>query len=283
MALQSIKPEKGVERISSLKKFDLDTKVVEETQKIFSGKVSSNWNIGGNPNGGYLISIVTNALKETVTHPDPFSLTAHFMRSGIADEVCDVEVEVLKAGRSTETVVSTLSQRGEDRIRVTAAYGDLDQSLGIEQQIAQGPPEIPDPGNCVPRTGELQGIELSLSETVDVRLHPEFFSSDSSACAESSGWVRFADGRSPDVRALILFCDVFPPSPFKKYGVLGWVPTVEMTIHLIKKPAPGWILGRFRTESLSNGRMIESGSLWDSSGQQVAESRQLGLIMKMNR
>ena len=66
---------------------------------------------------------------------------------------------------------------------------------------------------------------------------------------------------------------------FKKFGVLGWVPTVEISINIIKKPAPGWIVGRFRTDTLSNGRMIESGSLWDSTGQQVAQSRQLGLIM----
>ena len=65
----------------------------------------------------------------------------------------------------------------------------------------------------------------------------------------------------------------------KKFGVLGWVPTIEISITIIKKPAPGWITGQFRTDSVSNGRMIESGSLWDSTGKQVAQSRQLGLIM----
>ena len=74
--------------------------------------------------------------------------------------------------------------------------------------------------------------------------------------------------------------EIMPPSPFKKFGVLGWVPTIEISITIIKKPVPGWIAGQFRTDSLSNGRMIESGSLWNSTGKLVAKSRQLGLIMK---
>jgi acyl-CoA thioesterase len=56
------------------------------------------------------------------------------------------------------------------------------------------------------------------------------------------------------------------------------VPTVELTIHVRRRPAPGWILGQFRTEDLSEGRMIENGLLWDSTGQLVAQARQLALV-----
>ena len=262
-----------------MKIFDFDTKTVAQNDKSFVGKVSENWNIGGVPNGGYLLSIVSDALAKRAAHPDPFSISANFMNPGIAGEECRVEIDVLKTGRSTQTISARFMQNGSERVRVTSAYGDLEKLLGINDQIEEASPAIPSSNNCLLRTGDLQGIELSLAEQVEVRLHPEFFSFNPLAPAESLGWVRFCDGRTPDPRALILFCDVFPPSPFKKFGVLGWVPTVEISINIIKKPAPGWIVGRFRTDTLSNGRMIESGSLWDSTGQQVAQSRQLGLIM----
>ena len=96
--------------------------------------------------------------------------------------------------------------------------------------------------------------------------------------AEVSGWIRFHDDRAPDPRALLLFCDSFPPSPFGRLGVIGWVPTIELTVHVRRRPAPGWIKARFVTDDLTDGRMIESGCLWDSEGQLVAEARQLGLV-----
>ena len=93
-----------------------------------------------------------------------------------------------------------------------------------------------------------------------------------------SGWIRFRDGRAPDTLAALLFADAFPPSVFGLLGMVGWVPTVELTVHVRRRPAPGWMLGQFRTHDLSDGRMIEDGALWDSQGQLVVQSRQLGLV-----
>ena len=276
----SITLEEINRRVWLLKIFDHDTKTSAEDKGSLIGKVSENWNIGGVPNGGYLLSIVSDALGKVAAHPHPLAISAYFMNPGISGEECRIEPDVLKTGRSTQTISAKFIQSAKERIRVTSVYGDLEKPLGIKNEIDEVLPAIPSASDCLTRTGALQGIDLSIEEQVEVRLHPEFFVSNKLESAESLGWVRFCDGRTPDTRALILFCDVFPPSPFKKFGVLGWVPTIEISINIIKKPEPGWIAGQFRTNSLSNGRMIESGSLWDSTGQLVAKSRQLGLIMK---
>ena len=63
-------------------------------------------------------------------------------------------------------------------------------------------------------------------------------------------------------------------------GSVGWVPTIELTVHVRRRPAPGWVLARFECDDLAGGRMIETGSLWDSSGALVARSRQLGLLLE---
>jgi acyl-CoA thioesterase len=57
------------------------------------------------------------------------------------------------------------------------------------------------------------------------------------------------------------------------------VPTIELTVHLRRRPASGWVLARFECDDVEGGRMIESGTLWDSTGAVVARCRQLGLVL----
>ena len=93
-----------------------------------------------------------------------------------------------------------------------------------------------------------------------------------------AGWIRHKDGRQPDVSSLLLFVDCFPPSPLGALGAVGWVPSVELTVHVRCRPAPGWIKASLRTDDLTEGRMIETGCFWDSTGALVAQSRQLALV-----
>jgi len=94
--------------------------------------------------------------------------------------------------------------------------------------------------------------------------------------ARIEGWVRFTDGREPDVAALPLLADVFPPALFD-ISDASWIPTVELTVHVRRRPAPGWIAASFRTKFLCDGYFEEDGELWDSTGRLVALSRQLAL------
>ncbi len=132
---------------------------------------------------------------------------------------------------------------------------------------------------CVDRRTLDQGVELPILDRLDVRIHPDRVDADPSGPAVMEGWIRFSDGTDPNTMALPLFSDAFPPSLFSKYGRIGWVPSVELTVHVRRRPAPGWIQARFECDDLIDGRMIETGSLWDSTGSLVARSRQLGLLL----
>jgi acyl-CoA thioesterase len=123
---------------------------------------------------------------------------------------------------------------------------------------------------------------LPILGRLDTRLHPDHARAGQLPVAEISGWNRFVDDRPPDTRSLLLFTDTFPPSPFSMLGVIGWVPTIELTVHVRRRPAPGWIQARLHCEDLHQGRMVESGALWDSNGDLVAQCRQIGLVMDRN-
>ena len=257
--------------------FDDETRVVPDADGGWTGTVSAGWNIGANPNGGYLLVIVGAALREALpAQPDALSLTAHYLKPGRPTEPCRVVTDVLRTGRSLSTVRATLSQADGARIEALASMGVLDASA--EPRLEPPPPELPPPEACVPRSGGEQGVALPIVERLDVRLHPDEARAGHAGRAQVSGWIRFRDGREPDPLACLLFCDAFPPAVFGLLGAVGWVPTVELTVQLRHRPAPGWIRALFRTVDLSDGRLVEDGWLWDSRGRLVAQSRQLALV-----
>lgn len=259
--------------------FEAETLVEQLTDTRYAAHVSPAWSIGDNPNGGYLVSIVLRALAEQVPHPDPLSLTTHFLRPGLPDTACEVEVTLVRTGRTLSTVRASLQQDGKSRLEVLGAFGDLAQSAGVDADISVTPPPMPAPDACVPRSGDAQGVTLPIMSRLDVRLHPQHAAPGATGKPEMTGWIRFTEERPPDTRCLCLFADAFPPSPFGMLGGVGWVPTLELTVHVRRKPASGWIQGQFIADDLNHGRLVESGALWDSTGQLVAQSRQLGLVL----
>jgi hypothetical protein len=95
--------------------------------------------------------------------------------------------------------------------------------------------------------------------------------------AEMRGVIGFADGREPDLLSLPLFADAVVPAIF---GIVRprHVPTLEMTVHFRAAPAPGPLRFRFSTRFAFGGHLEEDGELWDSTGQLVAQSRQLAVL-----
>ena len=257
----------------------------------FAGHVHPAWNIGQNPNGGYLLALAGAALGQALPdQPDALSITAHYLRPGLADQPCHVDVQVLRSGRSLSTARATLWQAGGARLELLAAMGTLstlaepgnpgDAGGAPSPHVNLPAPVMPPPEACPGRSAVAQGVGLPILNRLDVRLHPDQAQPGQSSRAEVSGWIRFADGRSPDALGCLLMTDAFPPAVFSLLGLVGWVPTVELTVHLRRRPVAGqgWLQGRFTTDDLCDGRVIEDGALWDASGQLVAQSRQLALL-----
>ncbi|MEN9628751.1 MAG: hypothetical protein RJA10_1978 [Pseudomonadota bacterium] len=243
----------------------------------YAGQVHAAWNIGRNPNGGYLLSLAAAAVRQAVPqHVDPLSVTVHYLRPGLPGQPCQVEVRPLRSGRTLSTVRATLRQDGQARLELLAALGDLADPA--PPRLTLPPPEMPLPDQCVTRSGDAQGVDLPIMDRLDIRLHPQQAKPGTAGRGQVSGWIRFRDGREPDALACLLFADAFPPAVFGVLGMVGWVPTVELTVHVRARPAPGWMLGQFNTHDLADGRCIEDGALWDSTGRLVLQSRQLALV-----
>ena len=91
--------------------------------------------------------------------------------------------------------------------------------------------------------------------------------------------MRFGDERPPDPLALTLFADAFPPPILMVEPTAGWVPTIELTVHVRRRPVDGWIRAECKTVDVHDNLLIEEIRLWDEAGSLVAQGRQLAMLL----
>lgn len=266
--------------------FDRDTAVVTRGGGggVFDAGLSAGWTIVRAVNGGYLLAVVGRALREVLPHDDPLTITAHYLTASEPGPA-EIRTEVVRAGRTLSTGQASLYQvdaegREVERIRVIAAYGDLD-ALPDEVRTSATPPVMPTYDECLsardaPKDGPLQG-SLALLERLDMRVDPAtvgWVLGAPSGVGDMRAWLGLADGREHDVLSLLLAVDALPPTAFD-LGFKGWTPTLELTVHVRSRPAPGPLRVSLTTRNLAGGLLEEDAQVWDGRDRLVAQSRQL--------
>ncbi|MEU0990058.1 thioesterase family protein [Streptomyces sp. NPDC005953] len=263
--------------------FDRDTAVILRAPGVYDAFLSPGWTIIRAINGGYLLALLGRALGDALDHPDPFSVSAHYL-SASRPGPATIRTETLRTGRTLSTGQASLIQRDEDgteveRIRVLATYGDLD-GLSDEVRTSAIAPAMPAYEHCLGASdGPVPAISGSseILERLNIRLDPATVGwavGAPSGKGEMRGWFALADGRDADPLSLLLTVDALPPTAFE-LGLKGWTPTVELTTHVRARPAPGPLRVAITTRNLAGGFLEEDAEVWDSQDRLVAQSRQL--------
>ena len=244
--------------------------------RLWEANITDNWNINKIPNGGYLLAIAGRIFKEALPHKDPLTITGHYL-SRSDHGIISCRSELLHAGRNFSTGEVRFMQSGVEKIHFTAIYTDFNRAEGLTHYETEAP-ELPPPSECVSMPSF--GV-YSLYDQIDLKMAPEsakWMEGQLSDKSEIKGWVKLKDTDKNDLMCTLLFADAFPPPIFVRVGLAGWVPTLELTVHLKKEPVPGYIKCRFRSRFLTNGIVEEDGELWDQEGGLVAVSRQLAQV-----
>jgi acyl-CoA thioesterase len=264
-----------------LSEFDADTAVTRLVEGAYAAELTDRWGIGNVPNGGYAMAIAVRALLAGLDRPDPLSVTAHFLRP-TEPGPADLDVEVVRSGRSASVGAVTLHQAGVERLRLLGSATELADAEDLPVHHVEGPPDLPPPEACLRADGRLPG-GVGTAEVVrrfDLRVHPDHVGWARGAPTgrlEVAGWVRLADGREPDPTLLPIVVDAFPPTVFE-LGAMGWVPTLELTLHVRRRPAPGWLRCAVRSRHVSSGLVEEDAEVWDAEDRLVAMSRQISRL-----
>ncbi len=263
--------------------FDAATALMTDDGQTFAGAIHPGWDINGNANGGYLLALAAAAMRARSGRPDPITISAHYLAPGPAGPI-EVATDVVKAGRQLATITASMRQNDRELLRVLGSFGDVAAMSGGFEHIVGGPPQLPPIEECVLRDRHTGIVTVALMDRLSVWMRPGdsgFQQGQRSGRAVMEGWLSFSDDRPVDTLALLLVVDAFPPPVFNIEMPVGWVPTVELTVHVRGIPSPGPVMCRFHTEFIQNGFLQEDGEVWDSSGRLVAQSRQLALIPRV--
>jgi acyl-CoA thioesterase len=258
-----------------MSQFEKDTAVEKVSDQLYMGEVVEGWRVGEVPNGGYVLAIAGRALREALPHRDPLSVSAFFLAPAILGPI-ECRVNVLRTGRATSFAEVGMYQNDEMKIKVTAAYTDIDRLRGENWSNVERPHFKPwDECEPSPQKGLefRQRAELRLEAGIEV-----FTERRPDGSGEFRGWLQHADAAPADAISLLMFADAMPPPIFTALGPVGWVPTLELTVQVRAHPAPGPLQVRVSSRQLTQGVVEEDGELWDSEGKLVAISRQTAKV-----
>ncbi len=271
------------------------TAVEQTSPGQYSGRIEAGWDIAGVPNGGYVLAIAGRAMAESVGRP-PLTVTAHYLAPAVPGP-CSVQVEPVRVGKRLAVLTGSMEQDGRELIQILGTFGE---GSDTDPKLVDGqPPELPPYEDCTtarpvhrrpagrPRPGMsfATGAEVpAFYDRLAIRWRPGddgFLRGRPSGKAEIAGWFAFSDGAPVDAIGLLLAADSFAPPVFNVGIGPGWVPTLELTVHIRARPAPGPVRCVFRTRYAQGGMLSEDGELWDSAGVLVAQSRQLALTPRI--
>ena len=238
------------------------------------------WTMGpGFAHGGYLMSVALNGAMTSSPHPDPITMSAHFVRPGRVGPA-QVLTETIKAGRTLATVRADLVQEGSVSLATITTFGDLGSARAIRFRSID-PPELPEPEHCHRADRTANPLVPRMIDNLELLLTPDSTAWATGQTLENAtmeGWVRFADGRPIDLLSLPMFADALPPPVFSVGAFAPWTPTIELTLHLRRRPNTEKLAVSFRTDLIGGTYFESSGTLWSEDGKLVAMSRQLQLI-----
>jgi acyl-CoA thioesterase len=260
----------------------------------FVTTVSDPWMLVVVPQGGIVAAIAARAMAEVLGDPDQTlrTLTAVFAGQVTAGPV-EVDVTVLRRGRSMSQLTATVRNPGADAgLTAVAAFGAPRRGFAFTDLAM---PDVPGPD-------ALRGFRDPLPEGVDFEFDrpPMPFWEEVIECrpaigsppwepfvdgpAEAAYWYRLdhpplqADGRVDPLASLVL-CDTMPGAVGQKLGPDSgsWFgPSVDLTVHLLGTPGPGWLLAHNRARHAGDGYASVDMALWDpADGALVAYATQL--------
>ena len=262
--------------------FDADTAVIDAGAGRYAATVSDRWSlVAGHANGGYGLAICLQALRAQAAYPDPIAVSATYLRR-LEPGPAEVLVEPIRTGRRLSVAEGRLMQDGKEKLRVVANFADLEAASG-RTDLRNCAPALPPPEECVELASHVDMPALTLAERLEYRYPdlPGWRAGTPGARLEERFWMRLAADpqagpRDADTLALAVLVDMASP-PVLDLGEFGST-TIELTVHVRGRPAPGWLACRASTRHIIDGYHDEDFEIWDSTGHLVAQSRQLALL-----
>jgi acyl-CoA thioesterase len=281
-----------------------DTSVVAVGQGRYEAAIDEAWNLRPLPQGGMVTALALRAMAAELDNPAQRLRTLHTtFAAQVAHGPVEIEVEVLRPGRSMSQLRAEVVNPGERRGHLTTAvfgasrrgftFTDLRPPVGVP--LPEDCPSFRDPPPVDVPAFEPMPFWTQRVEGRSALGHApwEAYVQDR---AEVAMWYRFddppfLDDGTLDPLGLVVLADTMPGAVGEMVGrgeTQWFAPSVDLTVHLLDECRSGWVLAHNRARHADDGYASADMALWDcgpdgaSSPRLVAYATQLFLFSFAN-
>jgi acyl-CoA thioesterase len=245
----------------------------------YEAELDERWNLRPLPQGGIVTAIAVRAMETELAHDEQRPRTIHTtFAAQVAHGPLEVDVEILRAGRSMSQLRAEVRNPGAERGHLTTCIFGAARD-GFSFSDLRPPDEIPDPMECHSfREPPPPGVPVFdpmpfWAELVEGRAAMGHAPWDDYVPdrAERAMWYRFDeapvldDGRL-DPLALIVLADTMPGAVGEKVGPSHppwFAPSIDLTVHLLDDCRSPWVLAHNRARFAGDGYASADMALWD--------------------
>ncbi len=245
----------------------------------YAGRIDPVWNLRPLPHGGLVTAIGLRALEAELDDPDQILRTLHTtFAAQVADGPVEIDVEVLRRGRSMSHLRAEVRNPGVARGHLTTAiFGGPRRGFAF---VDLAPPTgLAPPDDCPSyRDPPPEGVEIGppmpfWTERCEGRpcLGNPPWEDVARTSSLRGSWMRFddtprRDDGSLDPLALVVLCDTMPGAVGERVGPSPdpWFsPSVDLTVHLLDDARSDWLLGINTARWAGDGYASVDMALWD--------------------
>ena len=262
-----------------------DPAVEGRYRAVFSG----DWNAPFVPQGGMAAAVALRAMETELALPEQRlrSVTTVFAAQVHAGPV-EIDVTVLRRGRSMSQVSGTMRSVGEDAGHTSVAVFGSERH-GFEFTDLT-PPVVPPPEECPSFRDPLPpGVPerniMTFWDQVEGRpaIGHAPWEAYEPTTSERACWYRFddvpwIDGGVLDPLALVALSDTMPGAVGERMGPgrPPWMPpSADLTVHLLGDVRSEWVLAHNRARHAGDGYASVDMALWDPAGGLAAYATQM--------
>lgn len=239
------------------------------------GTVTPEWAQGRAAFGGLIVGMAVRALAQRVP-------ADRRLRSVLVDFVSPagvgplrIETRILREGRALTHAEARLTQDGEVRAVVVAAYGAA-RATAIRWEAGAAPPAAP--ADTLPAFPYIEGITPRFTRELEYRWTGDSIPFTGGTEPRVGGWVRLADPMPADDAVVLALLDAWPAPVLPLLRAPAPASTVTWMVDLVASvdAAPdAWWRFEGTTIAAGEGHASVEGRLWGPDGRLVAASRQL--------